>query len=188
MIKNTIRHAPPWAFWDDLFSDEEIDKITAYCQEQTLQKGTVVAGKGDPQGRVSDIGFVFPNVDTGWFFEKMNSIIEQINDQWYGFDLEGYLNFQYTEYDAAKNAHYGMHMDLFLGKPGPARKLSLSLILNDDYEGGEFYVQDTEKPTVMPQKKGRLIMFPAFMLHGVRPVSNGVRRSIVIWVSGPMFR
>jgi len=90
-------------------------------------------------------------------------------------------------------------MDTVLGLDKPiemaeTRKLSLSLILSDpdDYEGGDFYIQtgspDPEKLIKMEQKKGRVLAFPSFMIHGVAPVTKGTRRSIVVWVDGPKFK
>ena len=132
--------------------------------------------------------FVSPDNDTRWIFEKFNWVIDQINTNWYGFDLEGYSNFQYTEYNADVVGHYDTHMVCFFGQTGLWRKLSLTVPLNDDYEGGEFQIQPGHAPEVLPQKAGRVIAFPSFLLHRVTPVTKGVRKSIVIWVVGPMFK
>jgi PKHD-type hydroxylase len=85
-------------------------------------------------------------------------------------------------------------MDICLGKQKEpsalVRKLSLSLLLNDDFEGGEFHInQGNEKqPIIVPTKKGRAILFPSFMIHRVTPVTKGIRRSLVVWVLGPKFQ
>jgi len=61
------------------------------------------------------------------------------------------------------------------------RKLSLSLLLNDDYEGGELEVFPN-KP--MKPQKGTMIFFPSFQCHQVLPVTKGTRYSLVMWFSG----
>jgi PKHD-type hydroxylase len=33
-----------------------------------------------------------------------------------------------------------------------------------------------------------MIFFPSFMLHEVKPVTEGLRKSIVVWVEGPKFK
>jgi PKHD-type hydroxylase len=38
------------------------------------------------------------------------------------------------------------------------------------------------------QKRGRIILFPSFLLHKIHPVTKGYRKSIVAWVEGPKFR
>jgi PKHD-type hydroxylase len=70
------------------------------------------------------------------------------------------------------------------------RKLSFTLLLNDDFEGGEFMVNlGNENDAIHVEiPKGRLIAFPSFIIHSVKPVTKGFRKSIVIWVSGPKFR
>ena len=62
--------------------------------------------------------------------------------------------------------------------------------LTDDYTHGdlEFMAYDSpddEKATMRSQ--GTAIVFPSFLNHRVRPVSSGVRRSMVAWIAGPPF-
>jgi PKHD-type hydroxylase len=70
------------------------------------------------------------------------------------------------------------------------RKLSFSLVLSDnsEYDGGTFEVMYSKKPEQLQQKKGRLLVFPSYMLHRVNPVTRGTRKSLVFWVVGPKFR
>jgi predicted 2-oxoglutarate/Fe(II)-dependent dioxygenase YbiX len=86
---------------------------------------------------------------------------------------EGYQLLKYKE-----KSFYTYHIDD--GKECP-RTLSLSLILNDNYKGGElsFFKGKYKVKT----KKGMGVMFPSnFMYdHAVLPVKKGVRYSIVTW-------
>jgi hypothetical protein len=61
------------------------------------------------------------------------------------------------------------------------RKLSLSLTLNDEFEGGEFVFFYGHK--IYKLNKGDGIIFPSnFMYpHAVLPITSGVRYSIVTW-------
>ena len=75
---------------------------------------------------------------------------------------------------------------------GKVRKLSLSLVLNDDFEGGdlEFCSYGEEKSTITPIKlmEGDMIFFTSGMEHRVTPVTKGVRYSLVNWFVGPPLR
>jgi Rps23 Pro-64 3,4-dihydroxylase Tpa1-like proline 4-hydroxylase len=73
---------------------------------------------------------------------------------------------------------YTQHTDSFKTHP---RSVSCSLMLNDDYEGGEFGFFCGEKKYKL--KKGSVIMFPSnFMYpHEIMPVTKGVRYSIITW-------
>lgn len=65
---------------------------------------------------------------------------------------------------------------------GAARILSVSMMLNDDYEGGEFaFWQRTHTPTT---RQGDAIVFPSNLCypHEVMPVTSGVRYALVVWM------
>ena len=68
---------------------------------------------------------------------------------------------------------------------GNARKLSMSIFLNSNFEGGNFQMQNHED---MPSfEEGSVIVFPSFMEHRVTPVTKGIRYSLVTWFVGPPF-
>jgi PKHD-type hydroxylase len=131
-------------------------------------------------------------------FDRLNSVIEEINDRYYNFVLNGYNSFQYTEYHHDENGEYNFHMDTGFGNRNgddqfETRKLSLVMCLNrpnEDFEGGQFYMnQGSEKNAFgVEMKRGRIILFPSFLIHRVAPVTKGIRKSLVIWVTGPKFR
>jgi len=70
---------------------------------------------------------------------------------------------------------------------GNTRKLSMSIILNDDFEGGDFEIFKVEPP--LPKlKEGSIIVFPSFLHHRVTPVTEGTRYSLVSWFIGSPFK
>jgi hypothetical protein len=73
---------------------------------------------------------------------------------------------------------YTEHIDT---SPMSPRVLSLSLVLNDGFTGGEFSFFGGKYKVKL--KKGSAIMFPSnFMYpHAVLPIQKGVRYSIVTW-------
>jgi len=135
------------------------------------------------------------NENTLWIFQRINFVVDALNEQFFNYDLNGYDSFQYTEYQAHEGGKYDFHMDTIMGKKTPAnmpetRKLSVTLVLNDDFEGGEFYMNNGQEKDaeLIPTGKGRLILFPSFLIHRVAPVTKGVRKSLVVWVNGPKFK
>ena len=75
---------------------------------------------------------------------------------------------------------------------GHVRKLSMTTLLSDGHEGGEFefacYAK--EKCSIAApkfNKVGSIIVFPSIMEHRVAPVTKGVRYSLVTWFLGPPF-
>jgi PKHD-type hydroxylase len=88
-----------------------------------------------------------------------------------------------------KEGHYVGHVDTFMQRDGDCRKLTVLAILNDEFEGGRFWIKGSGDDRVYPvQTKGSVIVFPSFMLHGVEPVTLGPRYSLVTWLVGPWFR
>jgi PKHD-type hydroxylase len=204
MKYNTIYNDPwtrtkityPWVYWDNGFTNEEVDKIVAYCEEQGTETGVTFGSKDEEEvkkHRVSNVKFHEKNKDTAWIFDRLNGIIQSINEQFYGFELNGYLSFQYTTYDADTEGRYDWHTDMEFNTSHSTdlepRKLSLTMLLNDDFEGGEFQINlgKEEDAITVPVPKGRIILFPSFMIHRVKPITKGTRRSLVVWVIGPKF-
>jgi len=68
---------------------------------------------------------------------------------------------------------------------GNTRKLSMSILLNSDFEEGNFEIFSDY--TVPKFEKGSIIVFPSFIPHRVTPVTKGVRYSLVTWFLGPPF-
>lgn len=69
------------------------------------------------------------------------------------------------------------------------RKLSFSLLLNDDYEGGQFqFLSENGELYEVPKERGLVVIFDSRTRHRVRPVKSGVRKSLVGWVVGPRWK
>ena len=84
--------------------------------------------------------------------------------------------------------HYDWHVDddgvAYDSSAGPFaglnRRLSFSILLNEDFEGGEFVMNDA-----LPlNKTGQILLFPSTIKHKVNPVTQGTRYSLVGWCCG----
>lgn len=210
--RNAITY--PWVYWDGAFSEEELKKMCDYFAEQGVERGTTVGAKiseantgeikieqtPNENVRKSNVKFHNRNENTAWIYDRFNWVIQQLNEQFYGFDLYGYDTMQYTEYESVENGKYDFHMDTIMGRNVPTdmqtqglRKLSLTMALNEpgvDFEGGNFQINQGQEADAenVELKKGRIIAFPSWMLHRVAPTTKGKRKSLVIWVLGPKFK
>ena len=109
------------------------------------------------------------------------------------FTIENMQNSQLTRYKEGE--FYSWHRDgggdHLYNQGGNVRKLSMTVCLNDDYEGGELqfcsYGQTEHTIDSPPQGKGTVIVFPSFIDHQVSPVTKGIRYSCVTWFTGPPF-
>ena len=111
------------------------------------------------------------------------------------FDIERVEDIQITKYKVG--CFYEFHTDSysshhFKNKHGKVRKLSMTIQLNDDYEGGEFQVARCYKGKLqietLEKSKGTVIVFPSSLEHRVKKVTSGERYSLVAWFLGSPLR
>lgn len=128
-------------------------------------------------------------------YAVIDTLIHKANREAFGFDLAGYSDVQFTEYDAAVQGTYGWHEDApWLGPKPFMRKLSLVAQLTDParYDGGALEVQpdtpDVQSDLQRFRAQGSVILFPSFLRHRVIPVTRGRRYSLVTWIEGPRWR
>jgi PKHD-type hydroxylase len=70
----------------------------------------------------------------------------------------------------------------------PVRKISMTLLLSpeNEFEGGDLeLIKEGQSAKI---KQGQAIFFASFIRHRVKPVTRGVRKSLVMWFGGPSFK
>ena len=116
----------------------------------------------------------------------LTSIGLQVNHEFWQYNITHSNQSEFLMYDV--NGKYETHVDTFHSHSNETRKLTVLAFLNDDFEGGKFYIQNSSQRHYPPQSKGTALVFPSFMPHGVEPVTKGIRYSIVTWMVGPYFK
>ena len=176
---------------DSGFCDEVISLASSSFKEATIIDDTdcekVASG-----WRKSEVYWTTEQwiVDAIWpFMEVANELSGQM------FDIERVEDIQITKYGVG--GFYGFHTDsysshFFKDSHGKVRKLSMTVQLNDDYEGGEFQVGRCYKGKLqietLEKAKGTVIVFPSSLEHQVKKVTSGERYSLVAWFKGPPLR
>lgn len=155
-----------------------------------LQSTTVKVYDGD-SGDVQAAGAGFPLTDESkWVYDATGKLVQEINSQTYQYDLTGFAeNLYYLRYDGASKDFFNWHFDMGRQNPAP-RKLTMILQLSDpsEYEGGELELMGSHGTDSVHKEQGLIAIFPSYKLHRVTPVTAGVRRVLVGFVSGPNFR
>ena len=138
-------------------------EVVYLSQDETLKKNLKTRNKIDDK-----LYKIFSNL-LEKYLKKYDSLgYVQIKED------TGYMLLRYKTGDYVKK-----HVDT---SSDQHRTLSCSLILNDDYEGGEITFLDGEiKPNL---KKGDLLIFPSSFTypHQVLPITSGTRYSIITWI------
>lgn len=181
-------HVEDWAWRMNCFTPAECEAIIRLGTKTEMDKASTAGPMQSDKVRNSFVNFMFPNHSTGWIFERMAAIINEMNAGFFGFDLSGMeQGLQFTKY-SAPGQHYDWHIDR--GRTTGIRKLSVSVQLSDpaDFTGGQLELQFGRGPTRPAVAQGTAILFPSYVLHRVTPVKKGTRYSLVAWVSGPPFK
>jgi PKHD-type hydroxylase len=192
---------------------DELVKYGKLQQEQIALTGgqTEKVNKGKPlddkdildlkKKRDSNIAWL----NDRWIYKEIQPFIHQANRlaNW-NFDWDFSESCQFTKYGPGQ--HYGAHCDSWESPYanadnkdtfGKIRKLSVTCSLSDpsEYEGGELEFQFRNQDDPTPKKKcieilprGSICVFPSFVWHEVKPVTKGVRYSLVIWSLGYPFK
>ena len=155
--------------------------------------------KTDTKTRISEVFWTTEQ----WIYDLTFPYMHEANKQaGWNLNIKAAESMQLTRYK--KGGFYSFHKDgnadhlSAYDNPGNqfmhghVRKISMSIILNDNFEGGafEFASYGKEDCTITPveAKAGDIIFFPSGMEHRVAPVTKGVRYSLVNWFVGPPVR
>ncbi|SVD46595.1 uncharacterized protein METZ01_LOCUS399449, partial [marine metagenome] len=125
------------------------------------------------------------NKASGWryntYYAEAMQITKYEKGGFYGWHKDGKGD-NFSVYNMPENGY--MH--------DKVRKLSMSVSLNEDFEGGDlefsFYKQEKcHIETVKTNKLGNIVIFPSYQEHRITPVTKGTRYALVVWFIGPPF-
>ena len=155
--------------------------------------------KEDTTTRLSDVSWV----NEQWVYDLIWPYMEEANEkagwkyriksaeptQLTCYGEGGFYNFHR---DGAGDHFSAYHNVTNAFVHGYVRKLSMSVLLNDDFSGGcfefAFYKnKECSIERVTDMKSGSIIVFPSCVEHRVSPVLKGTRYSLVSWFLGPPF-
>ena len=155
----------------------------------------------DSKVRISDVAWC----NDQWLYDTIWPWMLEANDKaGWKYDITSAESSQITRY--RKGGFYtwhrdgtNCHMSKFDYPENPfyhekVRKLSMTVLLNDNFEGGAFEFQTYSKGKSQIDKifekpeKGQIVVFPSSIEHRVTPVTKGVRYSLVTWFLGPPMR
>lgn len=176
-----------WYTYDQIYQPADCQRIVDYLKPLQDQH---LADQPGPGKNVNVKSFrtteKIQQMLEGFFY-----LVKNANREYFGLELypeipeSGNLNLYHGE----KNS-YGYHRDYT--DLGSMSDIKLTAILNvsvEKYQGGEFefftgedsHVQELDNP-------GSVLIFPSFLWHRVRPVTEGQRITLSYWFYGPNFR
>lgn len=188
-----------WWAWDAAIDTDTCNKIVALGADQNWSAATIIDDEHGGVERAHDYRSTeVVWVREQWLYSLIWPYMEHANQRGgWRYDLRGCEPLQLAQY--LPGGHYDIHADgngshySVHNMPddpilhGHTRKMTMTILLNDDFEGGE--MEFVEYPNrAMPATVGSITMFPSFMPHQVKPVRAGTRYSLTAWFVGPPFK
>ena len=184
-----------WWRFDNAVDSKTCNKIVQLAEKQWKQATT--KGERGKDKRKTNIAWT----DEQWLFDLVFDYMQSANEQsGWNFEVDAAESMQIGKY--SKGCFYDYHADgdgvTVYDKPennwlhNKTRKLSMTILLNEDYEGGNFEIAYIErgklKTETVEKSTGTILMFPSNLHHRVKPVTAGTRYSLVAWFAGPPFK
>ncbi len=173
-------------------------------QTEVSQAERISGKEGDPGldvlSRVSDVHWI----NEQWVYELIFPYMETANEKaGWNFDIKAAESPQLTRYTTGGFYYWhkdgsGDHLSRYKAPgntyyDGHVRKLSMTILLNDEFEGGSFQFSEMSQAAVTIETpklegSGSIIVFPSFKEHRIAPITKGTRYSLVAWFMGPPFK
>ena len=182
----------------ELFDKAQCEDIIKMGKQYAQQDGTVGKDSEVFEKRISTISWIPIEFNQQGqlhpMYQRLHQIVNNLNQTYFHFDDVNITEpAQYTEY--TEGGFYDWHIDCpIYDQSEPMRKISMTLLLNDpsEFEGGELELMEDKLVSVADTqaklKQGQAIFFASFLRHRVKPVTKGVRKSLVMWFTGKYFK
>ena len=174
LCERTISELKSFDEQDDVWIEHRFTDNSTYASV-SLSPGKELSVTRKP---TSTLPFLMQKVRTGldYYFKR------DLHFHWQSY-WTGVSDIRFNKY--SKNTEMAEHADhihdLFDGKRKGIPYLSVIMLLNDDFKGGEFVMFQDE---VISLKQGDILFFPSIFMypHTVKEVTEGTRYSGVSWV------
>jgi PKHD-type hydroxylase len=179
-------------FVANFLTPAECGEIIGYGENcLTLNAGKTEDHQVREKLRKSEIGWLNPNSELRWLFDKVKDCVNAVNSDWFRYNLSGFEGIQFTKYSSSGGGDfYSSHVDTASLPGGSVRKLSFTVQLSDpeSYSGGDVLLYTSLTDSVnLSRAIGSISFFPSYSIHEVLPVTRGLRYSLVGWACGPAF-
>ena len=168
-------------------SSEEVQAFMDYLEDAIPVKGKVHKdGKEVTDTSIRDADVYHIEQEAENLYEILQKVAQMVN-LYFKYELTGMEKAQILHYKSPSNG-YSYHIDLDSSEKAISRKVSVTIVLNDGYEGGEICFRTSETGSCQRPTAGNVIAFSSFIPHKIKPITSGERYAVVVWFTGPCFR
>ncbi len=174
-----------YCFYDDILNSKACEIIINTYTQQGFERHEPYIGDNKIDRKIRNV----QRIDLPTYKEiggRLAAVGLSANYNRWNFDITHSSQSEFLIYPPG--GRYTTHMDTFLVPGSVCRKLTVIAFLNDDFEGGRFYLDVSNERIYPPQKPGTVVVFPSFLPHGVEDIISGERYAVVCWMDGPWFK
>jgi len=179
--------------WRGLFTPTELDALERQCDGLVLEQARVTGDGVNRSIRSTGVAWVYRTPETEELYLRMEAVVLRLNGEHFRANLSGLSTMQFAVYRESDSGYFDWHSDYGRSIDDPSqepRKLTMSLQLSDGdaYDGCDLEARAAWPLDIAPRERGTLVAFRANVLHRVTPITRGVRKSLVIWATGPEYQ
>lgn len=161
----------PYLIIENVFSKKLLNKIIKFYFQKKNKNQLI-----DHKHSTKDRSHVYPDLELEKEIDNKLSrtVLVELRKVFY-FDAKYRETYKITSYDSISSGRFHAHRDT--PAPYQHRKYAMSLLLNDDYEGGELYFP--EYGIKVKPKANTAVIFPGISTHQVLTVTKGSRMAMI---------
>lgn len=162
---------------ESFLTEPQVLSILDFCKTRLILEEAKLSRDSNNDVRKSMVAFT--NLNDFEFLHTL--LIKELNRHFIfdGYEIDMNVTYQFTKYNVGD--YYNWHTDS--GQSSQAkRKISVVILLNEDYVGGDLVLKIGGEEVIANKKTGNMFLFNSSTLHKVTPVESGVRYSLVTWL------
>jgi len=159
----------PYLLVDNVFSESLLERVIKFYNDNKA-KATLHNSVNKNRYHVHPDPSLEKTIDN-----KLSRTVFPEVKKIFNFEVKYRENYKISSYNADSNGRFSGHRDT--PHPYGHRRYAMSLCLNDEYEGGEFKLN--EYGLCVKMKRNSALIFPGICSHEVNPVKSGSRMVII---------
>ena len=160
-----------------LFTKEECDIISQLKNKYKLNHYKSLDSNGvlyEPHNFKNKYYLLDYGEDVNWIIKRLCDYFEDV--------IKLHIYFRPTKLNL-HNYKIGDEFDKHIDTGDPIKEWNIGIILNEDFEGGDYVLYDeNDNPIVIDKKIGNVCIYQSQTFHQVTPITNGERWAIAMFL------
>ena len=185
---------PPYWYWDNKLNLKEVKKLNKLIMSKYdfIEPNKHKAFNEDGSLKKNTDSYVITYKKVKVYISKLLDLVYKTNRETFAYDIWKYTDIDtclYNIYKSDKSSNYDWHID---EDQNPYADIKFTMIINlseKPFTGGDLFLQQSHQYDVKELRKpGTFVIFKSHTRHMVTPVTQGERKNLVLFLTGPNFK